>query len=89
MAGFEPGSQHATLEDRQASLDADAAIPSWATDGLAERWSAADSLAGRLLTRGVDAGQVYILLDALLPSGWDSDAGIERNNQESGWLVAE
>ena len=37
MAGFEPGSQHATLEDRQASLDADAAIPSWATDGLAER----------------------------------------------------
>ena len=87
MGGIEPRPQDATLEDRQAILDGDAAIPSWANDELTERWNAADSLARRLESRGVDAGQVYILLDALLPSGWDSDAGIELSNEESGWLL--
>ena len=89
MAGMEPRSQDARLEDRQASLDGDAAIPSWATDGLTERWNAADSLARRLESRGVDAGQVYILLDALLPSGWDSDTGIELGSEESAWFLRE
>ena len=89
MGGIEPRPQDARLEDRQASLDGDAAIPSWANDRLTERWNAADSLARRLESRGVDAGQVYILLDALLPSGWDSDAGIELGSDESAWFLRE
>ena len=89
MAGLELGSQDARLEDRQASLDGDAAIPSWATDGFTERWNAARSLARRLESRGVDAGQVYILLDALLPSGWDSDAGIRLGGDDAAWFLRE
>ena len=89
MAGLELGSQDARLEDWQASLDGDAAIPSWVTDGFTERWNAARSLAGRLQSRGVDAGQVYILLDALLPSGWDSDAGIRFGGEDAAWFLRE
>ena len=89
MTGLELRSQDARLEDWQASLDGDAAIPSWATDGFTERWNAARSLARRLPSRGVDAGQVYILLDALLPSGWDSDAGIRLGGDDAAWFLRE
>ena len=89
MAGLELGSQDARLEDLQAFLDGDAAIHSWATDGFTERWNAARSLARRLQSRGVDAGQVYILLDALLPSGWDSDAGSRLGGDDAAWFLRE
>ena len=75
MAGLELKSQDARLGNEQADFRGDAALPSRATDEFTERWDAARRLAEKLQSRGVDAGQVYILLNALLPSGWDSNAG--------------
>ena len=76
MPGQELRSQDARLEKEQTNFGGDADLPSKATDKFKERWDAARRLAAQLQSRGVDAGQVYILLNALLPSGWDSDAGI-------------
>ena len=76
MHGLELRSQDARLENEQPNFGGDAALPSRATDEFTERWDAARGLAAQLQSRGVDAGQVHILLNALLPSGWDSNAGI-------------
>ena len=46
----------------------DAALPSRAIDEFTTRWDAARRLAAQLQSRDVDTGQVYILLNALLPS---------------------
>ena len=69
MPGQELRSQDARLEKEQTNFGGDADLPSKATDKFKERWDAARRLAAQLQSRGVDAGQVYILLNALLPSG--------------------
>ena len=76
MARLELKSADARLGNEQADLGGSAALPNWATDDFTERWDVARTLAAQLRSRGVDAGQVYILLNALLPSGWGSNAGI-------------
>ena len=89
MAGVSAGLEDAHQEGRQANLDRDSAIPGWTNGRRAERWNTATGLARRLQSRGVSAGQLYMLLDALLSRGWDSDAGLERSNQEAERLVPE
>ena len=76
MARLELKSADARLGNEQADLGGSAALPNWATDDFTERWDVARTLAAQLRSRGVDAGQVYILLNALLPKGWGSNAGI-------------
>ena len=89
MAGVSAGLEDAHQEGRQGNLDRDSAIPGWTNGRRADRWNTALGLARRLQSRGVSAGQLYMLLDALLSRGWDSDAGLERSNQEAERLVAE
>ena len=89
MAGLELRSQDATLKKEQANFRGDAALPSIATDEFKERWDAARGLAAHLQSRGVHAGHVYILLQALLPTGWDSDAGICLSGDAAACLLRE
>ena len=89
MARLELKSQDARLGNEQADLRGDAALPNRATDEFTERWDAARRLAAQLQSRGVDAGQVYILLNALLPSGWDSNAGICLGGDAAAWFLRE
>ena len=89
MPGLELRSQDARLGNEQANFRGDAALPSRATDEFTTRWDAARRLAAQLQSRGVDAGQVYILLNALLPSGWDSDAGIRLGGDDAAWFLRE
>ena len=89
-AGVEPH-QHETAraigdahqETPEAKLGGDPAVPGWASVGQAKAWHAATSLARVLEPRGVSAVQLYVLLEALLPRGWDCEAGIELCNEES------
>ena len=64
-------------------MGGDPAVPGWASVGQAKAWHAATSLARVLEPRGVSAFQLYVLLEALLPRGWDCEAGIELCNEES------
>ena len=89
MPGQELRSQDARLEKEQTNFGGDADLPSKATDKFKERWDAARRLAAQLQSRGVDAGQVYILLNALLPSGWDSAAGIYLGGDAAAWFLCE
>ena len=89
MAGLELKSQDARLGNEQADFRGDAALPSRATDEFTERWDAARGLAAQLQSRGVDAGQVHILLNALLPSGWDSNAGISLGGDAAARFLRE
>ena len=89
MAGVSAGLEDAHQEGRQGNLDRDSAIPGWTNGRRADRWNTATGLARRLQSRGVPAGQLYKLLDALLSKDWNSDAGFERSNQEAERLVAE
>ena len=90
IAGVEPRQQEnaraigdAHQETPEAKLGGDPAVPGWASVGQAKAWHAATSLARVLVPRGVSAVQLYVLLEALLPRGWDCEAGIELCNEES------
>ena len=89
MARLELKSEDARLGNEQADLGGSAALPNRATDEFTERWDAARRLAAQLQSRGVDAGQVYILLNALLPSGWGSNAGICLGGDAAAWFLRE
>ena len=80
-----------SLQERlEANLGGDAAVPGLASIGQAEAWDArATSLARRLESRGVCADQLFVVLDAVLPTGWDSEAGITLSNEESGRYLRE
>ena len=90
VVGVEPRQQEnaraigdAHQETPEAKLGGDPAVPCWASVGQAKAWHAATSLASVLELRGVSAVQLYVLLEALLPSGWDREAGIKLSNEES------
>ena len=71
-------------------MGGDAAVPGLASIGQAEAWDArATSLARRLESRGVCADQLFVVLDGVLPTGWDSEAGITLSNEESGRYLRE
>ena len=89
MAGNILRSQDVTLKEEHANLGGQSAFPSTATDAFKKRWDAARGLAAQLQSRGVHAGHVYILLTALLPTGWDSDAGICLSGDAAAWLLRE
>ena len=65
------------------------AVPGWASVGQAAAWEAACCLARRLQSRGVSVSQFYVLLDALLPRGWDTEVGIQLSDEESGRRLRE
>ena len=89
MAGNILRSQDVTLKEEHANLGGQSASSSTATDAFKKRWDAARGLAAQLQSRGVHAGHVYILLTALLPTGWDSDAGICLSGDAAAWLLRE
>ena len=71
-------------------MGGDSAVPGWAGVGQAKAWNArATRLARRLESRGVSAEQLFVLLDVVLPTGWDSEAGITLSDEESGWHLRE
>ena len=77
-------------ERLEANLGGDSAVPGWAGVGQAKAWNArATRLARRLESRGVSAEQLSVLLDVVLPTGWDSEAGITLSDEESGWHLRE
>ena len=77
-------------ERLEANLGGDSAVPGWAGVGQAKAWNArATRLARRLESRGVSAEQLFVLLDVVLPTGWDSEAGITLSDEESGWHLRE
>ena len=89
MAGNFLRSQDVILKEEHANLGGQSASSSTATDAFKKRWDAARGLAAQLQSRGVHAGHVYILLTALLPTGWDSDAGICLSGDAAAWLLRE
>ena len=72
-------------ERLEVNLGGDSAVPGWAGVGQPEAWDArATRLARKLESRGVSAEQLSVLLDVVLPIGWDSEAGITLSDEESG-----
>ena len=91
-AGVDPSQQkharaisNAHQESLEVNLGGDPAVPGWPSVGQAEVWNTrATSLARRLESQSISADQLFVLLNAMLPTGWDSKAGITLSNEESG-----
>ena len=82
-------SSNAHQECREANSIAKSEVTGRARDEQAETWHAATGLARNLELLGLSVRQCYELLDALLPRGWDSEAGIVLSNDESGRRLRE
>ena len=82
-------SSNAHQECREANSIGKSEVTGRARDRQAEAWHAATGLARNLELLGLSVRQCYELLDALLPRGWDSEAGIVLSNDESGRRLRE
>ena len=91
-AGVDPSQQkharaisNAHQESLEVNLGGDPAVPGWPSVEQAGVWNTrATSLARRLESQSISADQLFVLLNAMLPTGWDSKAGITLSNEESG-----
>ena len=89
MAGVSAGLEDANQQGRHGNLHRHSAIPGWTNRGRADILNTATDLARSLQSRGVSAGQLYKLLEALVSRDLHSDTSFERSNQEAERLVAE
>ena len=76
-------------QGRHGNLHRHSAIPGWINRGTADVLNTASDLARSLQFRGVSAGQLYTLLEAIHTIDLNSDSSIERSNQEVERPVAE
>ena len=64
-------------------------VPGWASACQAAAWDAARALAIRFQDRSSTASQLHLVLDGLLPNGWDEEGGIRLSDEESGRRLRE
>ncbi len=79
-----------SMHDEGATGVDSAAVPGWASAGQSGAWSAAGVWARRLHDRGITQAQLYLVLDGLLPVGWELEetvAGI--SDEEAGLRLRE
>ena len=63
-----------------------AGAPGWASAGQSGAWTAAGTWARRLHDSGITHAQLFLVLDGLLPSGWEHEGAVARISDEEAGL---